>query len=561
MSSGPASGGARRLAFLVVVCLLLGGCFGSDDDKAAAEPAGETSVPAADLHPADASSLRDGGTLRIGVESFPASFNPVHADGVNSTAPQILAPTLGSAVKVADDGTWRVDPDYASSVEVADEDPLTVRVELNPKAVWQGGTPITSADMVSFADAMQDEAFAAAAPAAFDDVDSVKPDGRFAYDVVFDKPNAEWASAVYPSLPKAFTSSPEIFNSTLATQAPSSNGPFRVASIERKTGTITLERNPRWWGQAPRLTSIVFRIGEADVLAAAFTAGELDAVPVTPENLSALSDVDAPMRVSAGSDWSHLTINGGSGPLADANVRRAVWAAVDADAIVEATGKRYGAQAARMDTVVLLPGQVGHRSPPRSGRNLKLATSFLRQAGWKRSGDTGTVMKDGKPLTLRLPVPDTMTGVVQRAEQISANLAEVGIDAKVTEVPGASFFARVVIPLDFDLTTFTWRGSAFPLGSTKPLFTPIDSPLNFTGKASDAMTEAFDDAIGTLNAGKRAGKIAQIEQVGRGQASIMPLAVAPRVMAVASGLANYGPTTLAELDWTRVGFTAASSGD
>lgn len=552
---GPASRGARRLAVGALVGVLLAGCFGGGDtEPAASKPSADPSLTMADVDSAEPYEVGDGGTLRLGVSSFPATFNPVHAKGVASTAPQILAPTLGSAVRVLEDGSWEVDPDYATRVEVTDKDPLTVRVELNSDAVWQGGSPITSADMVSFVDAMQDDDYAAAPPPVFELVDSVEPDGRFAYDVVFDEPTADWPAAVYPTLPKAYTKSVATFNKGLTAKAPSANGPFLVSSIERRTGTVTLERNPRWWGRQPKLDSIVWRIGEDDVLAAAHLAGELEAAPVTPDNRADLAKAD--LRASRGSEWSHLTINGGSGPLADPDVRRAVMLAVDAQGIVDDTSKRYGVPAQAMDSVVLLPGQVGDRRAEPIVRDLAKASRLLARAGWKRDGDTGPVQRKGKPLILTLPVPDTRSGVAQRAASIAEDLAEVGVRVKVTEVPGATFFEKVVIPLDFDLTTFTWGVEPFDLGDTKRLFSPIDSPMNFTGKASKAIAKAFDSAISELDEERRADAIVKIDAVARSQASIMPLAVIPAVMAVDPRVRNYGPTALAGIDWTVVGFVA-----
>lgn len=505
----------------------------------------------ADLNPAeDEADVADGGTLRIGIASFPASFNPVHTDGVNSSAPQILEPTLGNAVRVEQDGSWTLDRDYASSIEVVERDPFTVRVELNRDAVWQGGTPITSDDMVSYVAAMQGDEFAAAASPVFDDIERVEADGRFAYDVVFDGPTADWPAAVYPLLPKAFTKSPDTFNRAMTGKAPSANGPFLVSSIERRTGTITLERNPRWWGRQPRLDSIVWRIGEPDVLASAHRAGELEAAPVTPDNRSALTDAE--LRASLGPEWTHLTVNGGTGVLADADVRRAVMLAVDIDGVVSATSKRYGAPTVTMDSVVLMPGQVGHRDAARE-RDLAQARKLLAKAGWRGDGD-GPLRREGRPLRLTMPVPDSMQGAILRAQSIAKDLAEVGIQVEVKQVRGATFFERVVIPLDFDLTTFAWQVQPFGLGETKRLFTPIDSPLNFTGKASKAITEAFDAAIGETDDRKRAGRVRKVDEIARAQASIMPLAVIPSVMAVDPLVVNFGPAALGDLDWTVVGF-------
>lgn len=557
VSPGPASRGARRIAFRLATaaaCVsLLAGCFGGGDDadRSTPETSAPSALPLADLHPSQ--EVADGGTLRLGIESFPATFNPVHTNGVMSTAPQILAPTLGGAVRVDEDGSWRVDRDYARSVEVTDADPLTVRVELNPRAVWQGGTPITSADMVAYAAAMKGDDFASAGPAVFDDVDSVEPDGDDAYEVVFEDPNADWPAAIYPMLPAAITGDPKVFNEGFARRAPSANGPYRVASIDRSTGTITLEPNPRWWGDPPKLDSIVWRVADGEVLAKAYEAGELEASPVTPATADSFAGSED-LRVSRGSEWSQLTINGGTGPLADAQVRRAIFLAVDADAVVAAASRRFGAPVEAMDSVVRLPGQVGHTAVKGVGRDVDRAVALLAEAGWKRQDGSGPALRKGKPLRLTMPVPAGNEGVRQRANLITDDLADVGIEVTVTEVPEATFFSRVVVPLDFDLATFSWSTQPFGLSMTKQMFTPIDGPLNFTGKASDATGDAFDAAIEQLDDAKRTKAIAKVDAVAREQASILPLAVAPRVEVVEDSVVNYGPTALADLDWTVVGF-------
>ncbi len=554
---GPAFRGARRFAVGALVALLLAGCIenidggGDPDDEVSLDEA----LPMSMVKAVDADQVADGGTLRIGISSFPATFNPVHADGVASTAPQILAPTLGTAVRVGDDGQWTVDKDYATSVEVIELRPLSVRVELNRNAVWQGGTPITSADMVAYVDAMQDDQYAAAAPPVFDDIERVVPDGDFAYVVEYDDPNADWPAAVYPTLPKAFTKSATMFNEGLTAKAPSANGPFLVSSIERATGTITLHRNPRWWGEQSKLDEIVWRVGEDSVTAAAFKANELEATAVTPTNLAELKDQD--LRASRGSEWSQLTLNGGTGPLADADVRRAVMLAVDREAIVDATSARQGARADLMDSVLLLPGQAGSRTGQVPGRDPFAAVKLLEEAGWVRADDgTGPAMREGEQLTLDLPVPDTRTGAVERAEAIAGDLADIGIKVNVTQVPGDTYFDDVVIPLDFDLATFAWQVAPFDISDVKRLFTPIDSPLNFTGKASQAITVAFNQAIKELDHALLPERLAKVDEVARAQASILPLAVIPNVMAIDPKVVNYGPTALADLDWTIVGFKA-----
>ena len=46
------------------------------------------------------------------------------------------------------------------------------------------------------------------------------------------------------------------------------------------------------------------------------------------------------MQRAGGARWSHLTLNGGRGPLKDVDVRRAVAAAIDREALASDAGRR-----------------------------------------------------------------------------------------------------------------------------------------------------------------------------------------------------------------------------
>ncbi len=549
-SPGPAKRRARRFAIWVLAAALLAGCFGGSSTEEASEAAPKYLAPS-DINPSK--NLVEGGSLRIGLETFPANFNPVHTDGAISTATQILAPTFGGALRILDDGTWKVDPNYARSVEVKSTDPLTIRVKLNKSAKWQDGSTIDSSDMVAFVKAMQSEEFAAAATPAFQQISAVKKDGDFGYSVVFTKPTADWPAAIYPALPSKATNDPAVFNESFKTKAPPANGPFQVASIDRKTSTISLEPNPNWWGKEPLLDSIVWRIADAGVLAKAYRAKELDAMWVTAQNRNEFINRSG-LRSASGSQWSHLTLNGASGPLQNAKVRRAIALAIDRDAIVRATTKQHLAKSQRLDSVVLVPGQAGYLPSPAMKQDQAEARKLLAAAGWELPTEGATAERKGDRLVLQMVVPSAPKSAKERASLIAADLREVGIKVKVKAVDEEKFFDEVIYPLDFDLTTFTWETESYSIAAAKKLFSPIDSPTNFTGRTSPTLTKAFNSALETIDDKDRAEKISQVDEAARHQALILPLAVWPKVQAVRTRLANYGPTTFADLDWTIVAF-------
>jgi peptide/nickel transport system substrate-binding protein len=570
---------ARRTAsaLLLTGSLLLAGCSllpGDDepgaDDSALPSAGGGTKKakdPDAPLRSTDwktaaRGKVAQGGTLRLAASALPANFNPQHADGAMSDAGRILAPTAGGAVRFTDDGGWEVDPDYAESVEVTDTDPLTVEVKLNPRAVWQGGTAITAKDMVAFWKAQNgsDDDFEVSSTAGYDDIGAVTTDDDdpYRYEVEFDRRTSGWPAVIYPRLPANVSSSPKLFNKAFKSRAISSNGPFVVSSIDPKTGTVTQVPNPRWWGAAPRLKQIVWRTGDALTRAKAYAAGELDAVDLEPGTYDTASGTGV-VRRAAGVEWTHLTLNGGRGPLRDADVRRAVARAVDRSALAKASAAEMGAPGATIGSVVYVPGQRGyHDSSGEIAYDPAASAKLLEKAGYAKDGQ-GRFAKDGKPLTLTMPVPaDTPTNAA-RAARVVADLKAAGVTVKLRTVDADAFFDDVVVALDFDLVTFAWRGSAFPVRAAEPRFYPVDSGQNFTGLGDKALGKAWDKADATLDDDKRYARVREIDEMVLDEVPIVPLSVTPLVMAVRPRVANYGPSQFAQPDWTVVGFTKKKS--
>lgn len=539
----------RRLLILLVVALLAASCS-TPAPKPPPRPAG---AQFADLHPADPADLR-GGTLTLAVAGWPSSFNPWNATAAaTETAAEVLAPTRGGAVRASEDGGWQVDEDYAQSVEVVATDPLTVEVRLNPEAVWQDGSRIEAADLSAFVEAVRRPESAAVAHPAYGLVEEVRPaaDGT-SYQVVFSRPTADWPAAVYPPLPRSVSEDPQRFTEGFGEAAVPSNGPFLVETIDRDTGRIELVRNPRWWGAEPLLDRIVWRVAEPEVLARAYDAEELDAMRLDPATV----DVADPGERRYGVDeaWAQITFNGGSGPLRDAPVRRALAAAIDRQAIARAMADSVEGGTEAMGSVTLLPGQRGVAGAAPS-RDIAEARRLLDAEGWV-GGEDGVRSREGQRLELRFPVPQGDATVRELAELVAGQLAEAGVAVRIEQVPAEGFQSNVIVPLAFDLVGFTWRASAFPIEAATARLTPADANRNFTGIATEPVTEALTTARAELDPERFLEAVAVADAAAAEQASIIPIAPLPVTMAVDPQLRNFGPSTFAPVDWTIVGWEA-----
>ena len=319
----------------------------------------------------------------------------------------------------------------------------------------------------------------------------------------------------------------------------------------------TLERNPNWWGETPKLDTIVFRAVSQDQQGSSFSNGEIDAL-----NISANADLyqtaqnvqGAQIQASNGLTWTHITMRASDGPLADVNVRKVVASIVNREQIANTANSPVGVPAITQDSYIFMPGQDGYTEDALP-YDLDAGTKFLEDAGYTKDGDSWT--KDGTALKLTVTVPaDTATNV-QRAEQIQADLGEFGIPVELVSVPVGGYFSDYVIPGDFEMVTFSWQGTAYPISSSESIFSPVDSAQNFTGITDDRLADLWQQANTELDPDARLKIAEEIDKTIWEYVPVIPIAPLPNVYAVADGLVNWGATQFETIDWTIVGWAAA----
>ena len=154
-----------------------------------------------------------------------------------------------------------------------------------------------------------------------------------------------------------------------------------------------------------------------------------------------------------------------------------------------------------------------------------------------------------------MPVPAETPTNSGRAALIVHDLSKVGIRVRLRTVPAEKFFDGYVVPLDFDIVTFAWHGSAFPIAAAKPMFYPLDSVQNFTGLEDDKIGAGWDTVLGTLDDARRLKRIAKLDEWLLADVPMVPLSATPNAIGVRKGLVNYGAAQFEQPDWTIVGFT------
>ncbi len=264
---------------------------------------------------------------------------------------------------------------------------------------------------------------------------------------------------------------------------PVGTGPFQLASWNRGS-SVTLSK---WDGYrnaaAIKMKKVTFRfISDPAAQVAALLAGDVDAFPrVTPRSVAQFkTNPKFQVIVDGSRAKTILAINNKKKPLDDVRVRRAIAAAIDRKAVIEGAGDGYGAPIGSH----YVPGAFGYVDTTGiNPYNPEKAKALLAEAG----------IKTPLELSLILPPPPYAR---QGGEVIAAQLAKVGIVAKIENVEWAQWLSGVYTNKAYDLTIIS-HVEPFDLGN-------FAKPGYYWGYESPAFNALFEKIQNAPRAADRA---------------------------------------------------------
>ena len=232
---------------------------------------------------------------------------------------------------------------------------------------------------------------------------------------------------------------------------PVGTGPYKLENWV-KGSSVTLTKWDGYRAAAGiRLKRATFRfIADPAAQVAALLAGDVDAFPrVTPRSVAQFKDnAKFQVVVSGSRAKTILAINNKKKPLDDVRVRRAIAAAIDRKAVIQGAGDGYGAPIGSH----YVPGAFGYVDTTGINPfNPDKARALLKEAG----------ITSPLELTITLPPPPYAR---QGGEVIAAQLAKVGIVAKLQNVEWAQWLSGTYGNKNYDLTIIS-HVEPFDLGN------------------------------------------------------------------------------------------------
>ncbi len=496
-------------------------------------------------NPQPRSNIKDGGTLTLPISGLGPNWNLFNVDGNNADSDGVMSWMTPRLWRYTVTGGVKPNPNFLLSAELVNDNPETVKYTLNPKAKWNDGTPIdwTAFDTTWKTQSGNDPRFNPAATDGYSSIASVKKGEKDNEVIVtFEKPFYPY-QAIFSQLENPKNMDPAFYKTGWVNDLHPEllAGPFTVESLTDER--LVLKRNPKWWGDTPKLDKIVFRQMGDSASINAFQNGEIDVTGVgTADRLKQISDMsNVQVRRGFLRQTGVYTLGRNSAFFKDSAARKAFMLGTDRRLLakIEFQGMNWSEEPPGSE--LMFPWQDGYRDNiPDLHFDPAAARKLLDDDGWTMGSD-GFRHKDGKMAEFTYVTfgDDPIVTALARAQQKMS--ADIGIKMDI-DIRKSSDFASTMINRDFDVIIMSWVATD-PFGYANSICQLYcsDSQSNYSGLGNKQLDEllrkpsTIEDQSQAIMAAN-AAEAQALHLYGS-----LPLLNGPMDLAVKKGLANYGP--------------------
>ncbi len=280
------------------------------------------------------------------------------------------------------------------------------------------------------------------------------------------------------------------------------DGPYRVGRFEMSR-YLTLVANPAYSGPAPHVARIVVNFLEGTSPLRALQSGEADAVTLpfsvwdAAEKLAGYDRV--PMDVDNSYQYVGLNFrNPAVAEFQDVRVRQAMADAIDQKLIIDLVFHGSGAEqhgpVPAEPATMLSPAAREGRFPV--GHDPARARALLAEAGWL-PGPDGIRRKDGRRFGFTLLISAGSEAVSEVTQVVQRDLADVGIDMRISEVTFSQVVAAVSgDPLGWEALYLSWTLNPYIEGQTLFGTGGVNNNAGYSDPAMDKLTAAINTDAG-----------------------------------------------------------------
>jgi peptide/nickel transport system substrate-binding protein len=442
--------------------------------------------------------------------------------------------------------------------------------EIDPKAVWGDGVPVTAEDVVFSRTVALSPNVSVGERETYAQVEKIEIDKQNPKKfTMISKPKWDFShlgtfyivSKHLEETPfKKFAAEKEGYGkNTLYVTDPLNKGlyagPYLISEI--KLGDhVTLVENPRWWGQKPAIKKInVKLIPVSSALESNLRSNTIDMISILGLSFDEaiafekrVKTEHLPYKVNfvPGLTYEHLDVNLHNPILSDVRVRKALVYAMNRDELVKALFE--GRQQKAIHWMAPIdpwytedPSRVVLYPPSR-----RQAEKLLDEAGWKKNEADGYRYKGGKKLSFSI-MTTAGNKVRELVEVFLQNeWKKIGAEVLIKNEPGRVFFGETVRKgLYPGMAMFAWMSS--PENSPRSQFHSEMIPTKangFSGQNSGgwknpSIDKEIEELEGEFNPKKRLELVGQILHAYTDEIPVIPLYYRSEVTVTPENLKGY----------------------
>jgi peptide/nickel transport system substrate-binding protein len=454
---------------------------------------------------ASASSVKSGGTLTMALDENLAGFN-INTSAANEFVLQEILDTVWPQPYIVNAALKPVlNTDLITKVVVT-TNPQTVTYTINPKAVWQDGTPIEADDFIYNWQAQSGnpqytdvggQAYDTASSAGYNQIASVTgsnppdaaacdpgstadnnvglcPNGK-TVTVKFSAPFADWQS-LFINLVPAHVSRTVGWNTGFTGASQTISGSWYEIQSYNNNQSVVLVRNPKYWGTPGKLDKIVFSFITDDTQEVpALQNNEVQLInPATVSSSITQSAAQVPdiTRVTApGLEFEHFDFNQSDPYLAKLAVRQAIAYGTNRQEIISHTVGEVSSGITPLGNrmYVNTQPQYVNNGAAYATVNTSKAESLLSGLGFKKASDgyyqPNYGPQAGQDLTFTIQ-STSGNAVRQQTEQLfQAQMKTIGIKINIQNYDANTFFGTNLPTGAYQIAEFAWVSTPFVSGN------------------------------------------------------------------------------------------------
>jgi peptide/nickel transport system substrate-binding protein len=448
-----------------------------------------------------AGAVKSGGTLTMALDENLAGFN-INTSAANEFVLQEILDTVWPQPYIISPALKPVlNTDLITNVKVS-TNPQTITYTINPKAVWQDGTPINADDFIYNWEAQSGNpaytdvggaAFDAASSSGYSQIASVtgsNPPGGAACDagsaadynaglcpngktvtVKYTSTYADW-QGLFANLVPAHISRTVGWNTGFTGASQTISGSWYEIQSYNNNQSVVLVRNPKYWGTPGKLNKIVFSFITDDTQEVpALQNNEVQVInPATVSTSIVQSASQVPNTTKAtlpGLEFEHLDFNEADPYLAKLQVRQAIAYGTNRPEIISHTVGEISSSVKPLGNRMFVASQPQYvnNGSAYASVNTSKAESLLSGLGFKKGSDgyfqPNYGPQSGQDLTFTIQ-STSGNSVRQQTEQLfQANMKVIGIKINIQNYDASTFFGTNLPNGTYQIAEFAWVSTPF----------------------------------------------------------------------------------------------------